>query len=106
MKKSLFWSLIAATAMMTACGDDAFVDNQQVVTGEETPVAFKINMGNAISTYAGTDFSKGGWSNWKDSDTEMIEEVNVRATLQVFANGGTAPYTQVRTVLTLSLIHI
>ena len=40
MKKSLFWSLIAATAMMTACGDDAFVDNQQVVTGEETPVAF------------------------------------------------------------------
>ena len=56
MKKSLFWSLIAATAMMTACGDDAFVDNQQVVTGEETPVAFKINMGNAISTYAGTDF--------------------------------------------------
>ena len=46
MKKSLFWSLIAATAMMTACGDDAFVDNQQVVTGEETPVAFKINMGN------------------------------------------------------------
>ena len=51
MKKSLFWSLIAATAMMTACGDDAFVDNQQVVTGEETPVAFKINMGNAISTY-------------------------------------------------------
>ena len=53
MKKSLFWSLIAATAMMTACGDDAFVDNQQVVTGEETPVAFKINMGNAISTYAG-----------------------------------------------------
>ena len=100
MKKSLFWSLIAATAMMTACGDDAFVDNQQVVTGEETPVAFKINMGNAISTYAGTDFSKGGWSNWKDSDTEMIEEVNARATLQVFANGGTSPYTQVRTVLT------
>ena len=45
MKKSLFWSLIAATAMMTACSDDAFVDNQQVVTGEETPVAFKINMG-------------------------------------------------------------
>lgn len=86
--------------MMTACGDDAFVDNQQVVTGEETPVAFKINMGNAISTYAGTDFSKGGWSNWKDSDTEMIEEVNARATLQVFANGGTSPYTQVRTVLT------
>lgn len=100
MKKSLFWSLIAATAMMTACGDDAFVDNQQVVTGEETPVAFKINMGNAISTYAGTDFSKGGWSNWKDSDTEMIDAVNVRATLQIFANGGTAPYTQVRTVLT------
>jgi hypothetical protein len=100
MKKSLFWSLIAATAMMTACGDDAFVDNQQVVTGEETPVAFKINMGNAISTYAGTDFSKGGWSNWKDSDTKMIDAVNVRATLQIFANGGTAPYTQVRTVLT------
>ena len=100
MKKSLFWSLIAATAMMTACGDDAFVDNQQVVTGEQTPVAFKINMGNAISTYAGTDFSKGGWSNWKDSDTEMIDMVNVRATLQIFANGGTSPYTQVRTVLT------
>lgn len=100
MKKSLFWSLIAATAMMTACGDDAFVDNQQVVTGEETPVAFKINMGNAISTYAGTDFSKGGWSNWKDADTEMIDAVNVRATLQIFANGGTSPYTQVRTVLT------
>lgn len=84
---------------MTACGDDAFVDNQQVVTGEETPVAFKINMGNAISTYAGTDFSKGGWSNWKDADTEMIEKVNVRATLQIFANGAATPYTQVRTVL-------
>lgn len=99
MKKSLFWSLIAATAMMTACGDDAFENNQQVVTGEETPVAFKINMGNAISTYAGTDFSKGGWSNWKESETGMSGVVNARATLQVFANGGTSPYAQVRKVL-------
>ncbi|NCC11182.1 MAG: hypothetical protein EOM31_11965, partial [Bacteroidia bacterium] len=62
MKKNLFWSLLAATAMLTACGDDALVD-QPVVTGPETAVAFKINMGNGIQTYA-TDVAKGGWTNY------------------------------------------
>lgn len=94
MKKNLFWSLLAATAMLTACGDDALVD-QPVVTGPETAVAFKINMGNGIQTYA-TDVAKGGWTNYKDG---KLTDFYARATVQVFAAGATAPLAEARTVL-------
>ncbi len=94
MKKNLFWSLLAATAMLTACGDDALVD-QPVVTGPETAVAFKINMGNGIQTYA-TDVAKGGWTNYRANE---LAGFYARATVQVFAAGATAPLAEARTVL-------
>lgn len=96
MKKNLFWSLLAATAMLTACGDDSLVD-QPVVTGPETAVAFKINMGNGIQTYA-TDVAKGGWTNYRANE---LTGFYARATVQVFAAGSTttAPLAEARTVL-------
>ena len=98
MKKSLLWSLMTTAAIMTACGDDALVENQQVLQGEETPIAFKIDLGQTISTYA-TDMHVGGWTNWLNGEGHMGTDFNARAVLQVYAEGQTTPYTQVRTVI-------
>lgn len=101
MKKSLLWSFVAATAMMTGCSDDAMLDSQNpALTGEEVPVSFAINMGGGIGTYA-TASELGGWSNYKDQTAGNIMRAayNHRAIIQVFAEGQTAPISQGRVVI-------
>lgn len=95
MKKSLFWSLMAATAMMTACSDDATITPQvPEVQGEEVPVAFAVNVGNPIGTYATTS-DLGGWSNFqkdKDADAGMKSQYDRRAIIQVFKSDANSAF--------------
>ena len=100
MKKSLFWSLLAATAIMTGCSNEEILDSQpQALSGEEVPVNFSINMGGDISTYA-TESAKGGWSNYK-VDADMQAAYNHRAIIQVFTQSGdqAKPISEERVVL-------
>ena len=100
MKKNLFWSFLAASAVMTSCSNETLLDSQTpVLTGEEVPVSFTINMGNEMSTYA-TESRNGGWSNYK-VDTDMQNAYNHRAIIQVFAQSGdlAKPIAEVRKVI-------
>lgn len=88
MGKNLFWSMLAATAIMTGCSNEEIMDSQAQATlsGEEVPVNFAINMGGDISTYA-TESASGGWSNYK-VDADMQAAYNHRAIIQVFTQSG------------------
>lgn len=92
MNKSLIWSFIAASALVTtSCNNEEIIsDSTQMETSQTLPVSFKIGVGNQISTYA-IQTHMGGWSNyWTEKAAHNGEECPAfagytpRAVLQIF----------------------
>lgn len=92
MNKSLIWSFIAASALVTtSCNNEEIIsDSTQMETSQMLPVSFKIGVGNQISTYA-IQTHMGGWSNyWTEKAAHNGEECPAfagytpRAVLQIF----------------------
>lgn len=92
MNKSLIWSFIAASALVTtSCNNEEIIsDSTQMETSQMLPVSFKIGVGNQISTYA-IQTHMGGWSNyWTEKaahggeECPAFEGYTPRAVLQIF----------------------
>lgn len=92
MNKSLIWSFIAASALVTtSCNNEEIIsDSTQMETSQMLPVSFKIGVGNQISTYA-IQTHMGGWSNyWTEKAAHNGKECPAfagytpRAVLQIF----------------------
>lgn len=92
MNKSLIWSFIAASALVTtSCNNEEIIsDSTQMETSQTLPVSFKIGVGNQISTYA-IQTHMGGWSNyWTEKAAHNGKECPAfagytpRAVLQIF----------------------
>lgn len=93
MNKQLFWSLVAGAAIMTSCNKEDIVNTTTTPTGETTSVALEISV-SETSDVKSIVSEVGGWTNYKKNQNGLIDILDHRVTVQIFADGNTTnPFT-------------